>query len=291
MLLRAFCWLLFAALLPLGGSAWIVSEAMVGSWVLDRTGPDPYARFEAEGAAIAGLWVVRVAAPALAVGGCFLLVNFDRLDDFVRGVARGLWSATRIERATRSTGAMRQNLWATWTCRGLLAAWIVLAMFHGAAAARKRLLDWPVFRLRSGEQVLPGMSPSNREVIRYLQQATPEDARILAFSDQKLFFVSYYVLPRRVFHPTHPASEFTIPQPNLQRQLEAYRRSDVDPAYEEAIAPDFVLEYFEGAAYVESERLLEDDDWVAFLRMLRGDPDLIPEYVVVLRPYQKSGAP
>ncbi|REJ72815.1 MAG: hypothetical protein DWQ45_22585 [Planctomycetota bacterium] len=289
MLLRTFCWLVFAASLLLSGLAWMVSEPMAADWALARTGPDPYARFEASGAAIAGLWVARCLAPSLTVAAFLLLANIGRVERFANRAARGLRSATRVHSAVPSQAEIARRPLATWALRSLLLVWMLLAVFHTTAAARKRLLDWPVFRLRTGEQILPGMSPSNREVIRYLQHATPEDARILAVSDQKLFFLSYYLLPRTVFSPTHPESEFTIPQPNLQRQLTAYRLDDLNEDYIQSINPDYILEYFEGDAYVESERLLEDEDWVAFLRAKRGDPGLTPEYVVVLRPYRERG--
>ena len=131
---------------------------------------------------------------------------------------------------------------------GICLAWGGLAMIHFVGAIDKRTRDWPVYRLNSGAQVLPNISDSNRMVIRYLSQVTPEDARILVLSDQKLFFLSYYLLPRRLYHPMHPEAEFVIPQPDQQRPLAAYRVSDLDDEYLSRINPDYVLEYFEGPA-------------------------------------------
>jgi hypothetical protein len=128
------------------------------------------------------------------------------------------------------------------------------------------------------------MSQSNRDVIRYVQSATPEEARILVVSDQTVYFLSYYLLPRQVFHKVHPDAERVIPQPHQQRQRAAYRLEDIPPGERQALRPDYVLEYFEGPAYVDRERLIDDAEWIAFIRRLQGDAAYVPPYNVVLRP-------
>ena len=110
-------------------------------------------------------------------------------------------------------------------------------------------------------------------------------ARILVVSDQTAYFLSYYLLPRQVFHKVHPDAERVIPQPDQQRQLAAYRLEDFSAEELRALDPDFVLEYFEGPAYVDRERLLEDAQWITFVRRLRGDAAYVPPYNVALRPF------
>jgi|GEM_PF-3382001 hypothetical protein len=88
---------------------------------------------------------------------------------------------------------------------------IGLAVLHAGACLGRRIEDWPVYRLNSGHTVLPNISQQNRDVIHYLQSVTPSDCRLFVIIDQKLYFLSYYVLPRRVFHLTHPNAEFRIP--------------------------------------------------------------------------------
>jgi hypothetical protein len=138
--------------------------------------------------------------------------------------------------------------------------------------------------------VLPNMSESNRDVIRYLQSTTPEDARILVASDQTLFFLSYYLWPRQVFQRRHPESEFTVPQPDQARQLAAYRLSDLTSEDIASIDPDYVLEYFEGPEYVEPERVLDDARWIAFVRQLHEDHGYVPPYNVRLQPIADAGS-
>jgi hypothetical protein len=89
----------------------------------------------------------------------------------------------------------------------------------------------------------------------------------------------------------HPDADRVIPQPNQERQLAAYRLSDLSAADMERINPDFILEYFEGPAYVEPERFQEDADWIAFVRQLHGDPTYTPHYNVVLRRWSGETSP
>jgi hypothetical protein len=81
----------------------------------------------------------------------------------------------------------------------------------------------------------------------------------------------------------HPNAEFVIPQAHQQRQLAAYRLSDFGPEELKKWKPDFILEYFEGADYVQPERRGEDRAWVRFWRQVHQSTDL-PPYVVALRP-------
>ena len=45
--------------------------------------------------------------------------------------------------------------------------------------------------------------------------------------------------------------------------------------------PDYILEYFEGKAYVERERLMEDPQWMAFVRERAGS-EFVLDYQVIL---------
>jgi hypothetical protein len=273
--------LLFAAMLSAAG-AWIIDVPLAQSWAARRTPADPYAQFEALGAAEAAVWLFR---GVTAVGALLALAAVRRSESLGRFLTRawqGLRQATTVDPAGGAASGRRRPI-ATWVLRGALASWLLLAAGHSASAVIERLREWPVYRLRSGADVLPNMSQSNREVIRYLQHATPEDARILVASDQSLFFLSYYLWPRQVSHRTHPDAERVIPQPNQARQLAAYRLEDLGPEYVAAVAPDFVLEYFEGREYVDAERVFDDLNWIAFVRQLRGEPGFVPEYNVALR--------
>ena len=107
-------------------------------------------------------------------------------------------------------------------------------------------------------------------------------------SDQKLFFVSYYLLPRHVLHRIHPDAEHLIPRKNQERQLAAYRLSEIPTTLLQQQRPDYILEYFEGAEYVEPGRATEDAAWVRFVRTWQRDPNYVPPYTVVLRPWSED---
>ncbi len=261
-------------------AAWLVPSELIQDRAIRRAGQDPYAQFEAAGQAEALWWLLQWVLPVIAA---LCLVSWRRaatVTAFVRSATSGFLAAT-----SRGGTAVRVLQ------RGAFGTWLGLSAFALGAAVQQRCRDWPYYRLRSGAEVLPNISESNREVIRFLRDATPPGARIFAVSDQKLFFVSYYLLPRRVYQRTHPASEFTIPQPGLQRQLAAYRLSDIEPEYLERLRPDFILEYFEGEDFVERERVREDRAWLEFQRQRRGDATYVPPYVVVLRPYSEVMQP
>jgi hypothetical protein len=255
-------------------AAWLAPSELIQDRAIRRAGQDPYAQFEAAGQAEAMWWLLQWVLPVLAALCLTALRRPAAMAAFVRGAASGFLEAT-------SRGGIAVRV----VQRGAIGAWLGLSAFALGVAVQQRCRDWPYYRLRAGPDVLPNISESNREVIRYLNGATPPGARIFAVSDQKLFFVSYYALPRRLYQRTHPASEFTIPQPDQQRQLAAYRLSDIEPEYLQRLKPDFVLEYFEGGDYVERERVREDGAWLEFQRQRRGDATYVPPYVVVLRPY------
>jgi hypothetical protein len=255
---------------------------MARNWAAAREPGDVLAQDEAA----AALWLVRCAASLMALLTLAALRRSRQLGPFLHRAARGLSQATTVCAAPRGTPAQegRARRITTWLFRAALAAWLFLALGHWGSAVGERLTEWPVYRLNPGSVVLPDMSESNRDVIRYVQAATPDDARILVVSDQTVFFLSYYLLPRRVFHKVHPNAERVIPQPNQQRQLAAYRLQDISPDELHALQPDYVLEYFEGPAYVDPQHLFVDLRWIAFVRQLRQDAAYTPAYNVALRP-------
>ncbi|MEZ6067038.1 MAG: hypothetical protein R3B90_15365 [Planctomycetaceae bacterium] len=166
---------------------------------------------------------------------------------------------------------------------GLAAIWAVLAVQHGVAAIHDRARDWAYFGTRSGDEVLPNISFENRDVIRYVRESTPKDARIFVYSDQKLFFLSYYLLPRRLHHRMHPEAEFVIPRPGQERPLPAWQPGDLTPAVVTASDPDYILQYFEGPDFVDESQLGGDPQWVAFWRS-RQQQRTLPPYRVALTP-------
>jgi hypothetical protein len=213
--------------------------------------------------------------------------NSSRLGAFLKKAWCGLGRATAVGGSPGTTPhrPASRSVAATFAFRSSLVAGTLLAAVQWADGVQTRLREWPVYRLRAGVDVLPNMSESNRDVIRYLQTVTPADARILVVSDQKLFFLSYYLSPRRILHKMHPASEHVVPQPNQQRQLPAYRLDELTASDIERLHPDYVLEYFEGPGFVEPDRLLQDRQWIAFLRERRADPAYVPSCNVILRPF------
>ena len=161
---------------------------------------------------------------------------------------------------------------------------MLLFAVHAAEGIGQRIHEWPYFRFHSGNTVLPNISDSNRAVIRYLLEATPPDARILVASDQKLFFLSYYLRPRTLLHRMHPDSEHVIPLKDQERKLNAYRLDDLTDADLQQMPHDYTLEYFEHPDLVDRSQLLSDSAWIAFVRRSRQDPTFVPPYVVRLRP-------
>lgn len=278
---RLAIWLLLLFAACGSVAAWLISEPMAVNWAAARTPAEPLAQFEAQGYALAALTLARWLLPLAFFAAVAGLRARRRLEGTIGNAWEELIAVTS-QREVADGGAARPSVIATWTVRLALAAWLLLAAGQLVGSVHRRLAEWPIYRWNDGATVLPNMSDSNRDVIRYVAATTPEDARILVVSDQALFFVSYYLLPRRVFSRTHPDAERVIPQPGQQRQLAAYRLEDLTPDDIARIDPDFVLEYFEGAAYVEKDRIREDARWISFARQLHGDPAYVPEYQVVL---------
>jgi hypothetical protein len=279
MLRRLFVGLMIAGAV-LTVAACIVSPEMAENWAFGR-----YGTAESLLDARALLWLIRFASPAIAATCWFALRHWRRTDAWLRTLARELVAVTRISNSDGRLPRAGRGVF-----RAAIAAWLLLAGVHWADGARRVVREWPVYGGRTGAQVLPNMSESNRDVIRYLQSATPDNARILVASDQSLYFLSYYLWPRQVFQRRHPDSEFIVPQPDQARQLAAYRLSDLTQEDIDSIAPDYVLEYFEGPAYVEPDRLLDDLRWIAFARELHADRAYVPPYNVRLRPITDVGS-
>lgn len=281
MLHRLFQVLLICCSLT-GLTGWIVSPEMAENWAFARAGTAD-SLLDAQ----ALLWIARVGAPAVAIATWWALRRWPRTERTVRRLCSEFLTATRNDQQQTNGAAVRSGV-----VRVLIAAWLLLAAVKWGDGARRVVHEWPIYRWTSGDRVLPNMSESNRDVIRYLREATPEDARILGVSDQTLFFLAYYLWPREVLHHRHPESEFVVPQPGQARQLAAYRLSDLTAEQLSQMRPDYVLEYFEGPEYVEPSRVLDDRRWVSFARQLHGDPSYTPAYNVRLRRIDElQGAP
>jgi hypothetical protein len=263
----------------LAGAAWVLPVEVFQAWNVGRAGADPYAQFEAAGQAEALTWLARGVFPLVAAA---LLVAWryrDRCETILRRTAAGFLDATAFDRVPL-----------TVLSRAFCLAWLALFVWHWGGSVLDRGRDWAYFRLNSGAEVLPNISFENRAVIRYLRDETPPDSRLLLLSDQSLFFVSYYLLPRRVFHKVHPEAEFVIPQAGQARPLAAYERQDLPPGEMDAVNPDYIVEYFEGRRYVDRDRIGEDRDWIAHWRRSTGERGW-PTYLVTLSPAAAEGAP
>ncbi len=273
---------------------WLLPVEVFQRWAIERAAPHEYAQFEAAGQAEFLVWVGRGALPLLAAASLLALLQSAATAEWLRSVGGG---GARITASVRPRGCVEHpspRLWTvaagTWLLRGFAAAWVGLFAVHVVRGLGERGRDWAYFRFRSGAEVLPNISFENRDVIRYLQSRTPEHARLFAYSDQRLFFLSYYLRPRRLFLRIHPEAQFVIPQPGQQRPLPAYRRGELPSADEQRVRPDYVLEYFEGAAYLDPARLGEDRAWVEFWRRRQGERGL-PPYLVVLTPTGTEALP
>jgi hypothetical protein len=229
--------------------------------------------------------LIRFLGPLVGIASLALLRNLLVVTQFVMSAAKGWAQVTDVESGTTGTRS-----WRSLIVRGFCIAWGILALGHFGHATMECLTNWPYYRFKSGVEVLPNISDSNRLVIRYLMNSTAPNARIFVASDQKLYFLSYYLLPRRLYYQSHPESEFVIPQPHLQRYMPAYPLAEIDPKTIERIAPDYVLEYFEQPDLIDRSRLNEDRNWVSFFRQHSPDPTAEPPYQVCLRRL-KEGRP
>ncbi len=271
--------------------AWLIPTEVIQTWAVQRVNPtDAYAQFEALGIAEAVQWAARW----LGLGLAAVFMVFWRLRTsaapWIEGAIRGFWRVTapmpQVQSGEQAT--LRFSLAVSIVKRVALLSVFLLSLTHWGAAIRQRFRDWPYYRFNGGDQILPNMSESNREVIRYLRTATPDHSRILVVSDQKLFFLSYHLRPRQLFHRMHPEAEHLIPRANQARQLAAFRLEDLPPDVWEC-HPEYVLEYFEGSEYLDPSRTTEDRAWLECFRERSGDPVAVPGYVVSLRRWPLTG--
>ena len=279
--IAALCVMLLG--LVVAGAGWLIPVEIMQEWAYRRApADDVYAQFEAVGRMEAIWWVLTWIGPVIGLLGMAFW-------NYREPVQRTLTLATQeLWRATGSTpDASGWHMALAWVKRAGLSGTLLLALLHTCQGFWQRIMDWPVYRLHSGEVILPNISDSNRAVIRYLQASTPENSRIFVASDQKLFFLSYYLWPRRILHEMHPEAAHLIPRPNQQRQLPAYRLEDVPDSVIQAARPGFILEYYEGPDYVVPERNEADPHWVRFIREQQGDSSYHPPYTVVLQPVEE----
>lgn len=270
-----------------GAGLWLLPVEVFQRRAIERAPFNAYARWEAAGQTEFLVWVGRGGLPLLAAASLLILRRSAQAGAWLRAVGRDLAEIAAAEapqhRRDAAPPAVRLVGMRRWLLGSFTAAWLGLFFLHAWEGLKDRGRDWAYFRFRSGEEVLPNISFENRDVIRYLQSRTPENARLFAYSDQRLFFLSYYLRPRRLFLRLHPEAQFVIPQPGQQRPSPAYRRGDLPPAVEQRVHPDYVLEYFEGPAYLDVSRLGEDRAWVEFWRRSHGERGL-PPFLVVLTP-------
>ncbi len=268
-------------------AAWILPFEVAQTWAVDRAAKDEFARFEAFEAATATVWFSRWAMTVIVVVLSVAWIRRRRVIPLLIQVVTEFWQTSAASASPSS--APKASLRST-VVRLFIVAWLALAVCHAGLSIQRRLWDWPVYRLNDGHYVLPNISDTNRDVIRYLEATTRPGSKILVLSDQKLFFLSYYLLPRRLYHPTHPESEFVIAQPYNQRQLVAYRLQDLSADRIERLKPDYILEYFEGKTYIQGEDLHWDSQWLSFQQRRHG-PTWRPQYLVNLRRHLAGGVP
>lgn len=274
----------FVASLLACGFIWLVPIEVVEQWAFDRAGSGTFDKFEAVGEADFSVWMWRVATPLLLILIWRVWLNLNRWLAFLADVWRGLATITSsTSHGDLAKSRSHADLARTVCCRGLLIGWVMVFAAHTVHGIGLRMHDWPYFRFNSGEVVLPNISDSNRAVIRFLQEATPPGSRILVASDQKLFFLSYYLRPRTLLHRMHPDSEHVIPLKDQQRKLVAYRLDELTPNDLAGMPHDYTLEYFEHPDLVDRSQVLNDSAWIAFIRRREKNPSLIPSYMVRLR--------
>ncbi|QDT89215.1 hypothetical protein [Gimesia algae] len=274
-LVRLILILLLLISVPGMAYVWLMPVEYFQTWMIERANPDQYSQFAAHEQGQAMTVLLRILFPLLVILTTAGFIFYHR----VVALADHSWQTLKQLTSLQQPGR-------TYLFRVLLISWFILGLVHFAGGVSQRIEDWPWYHFRPGSDMMANISDSNRDVIRFAKQATEEDARILVLSDQKLFFLSYYLLPRKLFHPLHPESEFVIPKEFQQRQLKAYRLSELDTDYLNKIAPDYILEYYEGGDYLEKERLMEDPHWLAFMQSQYG-PDYEPSFNVRLRKFQK----
>lgn len=282
---HAMLLLIMVGLLLTCAAAWIVPIEVFQQWALDRAGTGEFAKFEAIGEAEFSVWLARIFSVLLFVATWLIWRDLSSWVQFSQSAWLGLLQVTAGDNSdtvhcpTSTNGKMRTNV-----ARGFLIGWALLFTAHSVHGIGLRIHDWPYFRFKSGDVVLPNISVSNKAVIRYLQESTPPDARILVASDQKLFFLSYYLRPRTLLHKMHPGSEHVIPLKDQERKLEAYQLSDLSAEDLAGMPHNYTLEYFEHPSMVDSAHVTDDPAWIRFIRNWERNPSLIPNYIVRLRP-------
>ena len=257
---------------------WVIPTPVVQSWMMQRASADRYAQYAAFEQAAALWFCLRILVPSvmlLLVAGVYFS---ESVKQFLFQCGKTVYEQTTVGFKGKSEPKR------TVLFRLFLLSWFGLGLFHFADGLWQRIEDWPWYHFSAGAEIMPNISDANRDVIRYLKEMTEEDSRILVLSDQKLFFLSYYLLPRRLFHVIHPESEFVIPRANQERQLAAYRFEDLDGKTVAEISPDYILEYFEGERYLEKDKFHADPFWIRFQRRRYG-PNYEPTYNVRLRRY------
>lgn len=275
---KPFLWCSALFFAVAGAAAWLIPVEAAQQWFLPSGPADPFAAFESLGRTEALCWLARAALPivALALAYCALLA--PQTAAFARAAGQEFLFATAC--GSRGTSLL---------VRLFVVGWMLIAAAHVARAVSERGRDWAYFHRNSGSDVLPNISFENRDVIRYVEHAVPPGSRILVASDQKLFFLSYYLLPRRLFHVMHPDAEFVIPLANQERPLAAYRLEDLTAEQIDRGRPDYILEYFQDPRLFNRERVTEDRDWTAYWQAAHETREA-PPYLVVLRRAGGEGA-
>ena len=261
---------------------WLIPIEAFQQWAYNRAKPEPFARYEAIGAAEFLTWTARIGFPLLLYLTIFVFRRIASSSMFVVNLIRGCKELTGQANFAGNQKTFG-NRWRTIGCRVILLAWLLLFVGHAVYGFGQRAYDWPYFHFNSGQVVLPNISDSNRAVIRYLLSVTPPGSRILVASDQKLFFLSYYLRPRTLFHKMHPESEHVIPLADQKRKLNAYRLNELTAEDLRQIPHDYTLEYFEHPDLVNRGEVLDDRNWVTFYRTQQRDPSLVPSFLVRLR--------
>jgi hypothetical protein len=278
--------------------AWFLPVEVFQNWAFEFATEDSYRRFEAVGQAEAICWVVRILGPFVVFGTIRLIRNRESTKESLHRIWQGFLTATQVFGASNTDPAnswpvaeqsrLTVNRVRTWCLRGMVLLWMTFAVVQFGLSANRRIEEWPYYKFRSGGVVLPNISESNREVIWYLRERTPPNSRILVVSDQKLYFLAYYLRPRGVYHRVHPDSAFVIAKPHQERWMPAYHLEELDPDWICQLRPDFVLEYFEHPDNFDTSKKLDDGHWIQFLRRMRDDPNYVPPYLIHLRPYQEN---
>lgn len=261
-------------------AVWLTPVDVVKLRAYDAAPPEPFAQLEATGRAEALWWFFRLVATTAMMAASYALYDRVKTVRFIAGLVDDILIMLNPRPCLGTRPLPRR---AVLVIRSFaIIAMLSLACVHQVHGINQRAKDWAYYGLNDGDATLPNISESNRAVIRYLRATTPEDSRIFVVSDQKLFFLSYYLLPREIVHRMHPSAEHLIPRKNQERQLAAYRLSELPDGLLNKHRPDFVLEYFEGPEYVQPERATEDSGFLDFVRHQQKDPNYIPPYTVVL---------